>query len=94
MFALCLSAIQSMSPDERQTIKGESKDILFRRYHSAAKSAPLRANFTSSLDILLVQAFTLYLLAVCQYHEPNSFCVLTGTAVRLGQKIGFIETVL
>ena len=88
MFAIYLAAIQSMSADDCQIIMGESKDILFRRYNSAAKSALLRANFTSSLDILLVQAFTLYLLAVRQYHEPNSFWILTGTAVRLGQRIG------
>ncbi len=88
IFAIYLSAIQSMSADECQTVMGESKGILFRRYHSAAKSALLRANFTSSLDILLLQAFTLYLLAVRQYHEPNSFWILTGTAVRLGQRIG------
>ncbi|MCJ1458291.1 hypothetical protein MMC28_008662 [Mycoblastus sanguinarius] len=88
MFAIYLSAIQSMSADECQSIMGESKGVLFRRYHSAAKSALLRADFTSSLDILLVQAFTLYLLSVRQYHEPNSFWILTGTAVRLGQRIG------
>ena len=88
MFAIYLSALQSMSADECKTMMGESKDILFRRYHSAAKSALLRADFTSSLDIVLLQAFTIYLLAVRQYHEPNSFWILTGTAVRLGQRIG------
>lgn len=88
MFVIYLSALQSMSADECHTIMGESRGVLFRRYHSAAKSALLRADFTSSLDILLVQAFTLYLLAVRQYHEPNSFWILTGTAVRLGQRIG------
>ena len=88
IFAVYLSAIQSMSVNECETIMGEDKDILFRKYHSAAKSALLRANFTSSLDILLLQAFTLYLLAVRQYHDPNSFWILTGTAVRLGQRIG------
>ena len=88
MFAIYLSAIQSMSADECQTIMGESKGILFRRYHSAVRSALLRANFISSLDILLVQAFMLYLLSIRQYHEPNSFWILTGTAVRLGQRMG------
>ena len=88
MFAIYLSAINSMSADECQMIMGEDKDILFRKYHSVAKSALLRANFTSSLNILLLQAFTLYLLAVRQYHDPNSFWILTGTAVRLGQRIG------
>ena len=88
MFAIYLSALQSMSADECKNIMAESKDIMFRRYHSAAKSASLRANFMSSLYIVLLQAFTLYLLAVRQYHEPNSFWILTGTAVRLGQRIG------
>ena len=77
-----------MSADECQTIMGESKGILFRRYHSAVKSALLRANFTSSLDILLVQAFMLYHLSIRQYHEPNSFWILNGTAVRLRQRMG------
>ena len=87
MFVIYLSAIRSMSADECQTIMGESKGILFRRYHSAV-SALLRANFTSSVDVLLVQAFTLYLLSVRQYHEPNLFWVLTGIPVRLGQRMG------
>ena len=88
MFAIYLSAIQSMSADDCQATMGESKGSLIRRYHPAVRSALLRANFTSSLDILLVQAFALYLLSVRQYHEPNSLWILTGTAVRLGQRIG------
>ena len=88
MLAIYLSAIQSMSTDECQSIMGEKKGVLIRKYHLAVRSALLKANFTSSLDILLVQAFTLYLLSVRQYHEPNSLWILTGTAVRLGQRIG------
>ena len=88
MFAIYLSAIHSMSTDECQSIVGESKGVLVRRYHAAVKSALLRAKFMSSLDLLLVQAFTLYLLSVRQYQEPHSMWILTGTAVRLGQRIG------
>ena len=88
MFAIYFSAFQSMSTDECQSVMGESKAALLRRYHPAVRSALVSANFTSSLDILLVQAFALYLLSVRQYHEPNSLWILTGTAVRLGQRIG------
>ena len=88
MFAIYLSAIQSMPPHECQNVMGEAKGVLVRRYHAAVRSALLRADFTSSLDLLLVQAFALYLLSVRQYHEPNSLWILTGTAVRLGQRIG------
>ena len=88
MLAIYLSAIQSMSTNECQSIMGEKKGVLIRKYHLGVRSALLRANFTSSLDIVLVQAFTLYLLSVRQYHEPNSLWILTGTAVRLGQRIG------
>ena len=88
MFAIYFSAIQSMSAGECQSKLGESKDILIKRYHPAVRSALLRANFMSSLDLLLVQAFALYLLSIRQYHEPNSLWLLTGTAVRLGQRIG------
>lgn len=88
MFAIYLSAIQSMSTHECQNVMGEAKGVLVRKYHAAVRSALLRADFTSSLDLLLVQAFALYLLSVRQYHEPNSLWILTGTAVRLGQRIG------
>ena len=88
MFAIYLLAIQSITANECQLIMGESKSTLVRRYHSAVRSALLRANFTSSIDLLLVQALTLYLLAVRQYYEPNAFWILTGTAVRLGQRVG------
>ena len=88
MFAIYLSAVHSLSENECQTIMGETKGVLFRRYHSAVKKALHEANFTSTLDIQLLQAFILYLFAVRQYHEPNSFWILTGTAVRLGQRMG------
>ena len=88
MFAIYLSSTQSMSTHECQCILGESKDVIVLRYHAAVRSALLRASFISSSDLLLVQAFALYLLSVRQYHEPNSLWILTGTAVRLGQKIG------
>ena len=88
MFAIYFSAFQSMSADECQSIMGEGKGALIRKYHPAVRSALLRANLTSSLNILVVQAFVLYLLSVRQYHEPNSLWILTGTAVRLGQRIG------
>ena len=88
MFTIYLSAVQSMSADECQSTMGESKSTLFRRYHSAVKSALLKANYTNTQDILIVQAFTLYIFAIRPYHEPNSLWILTGTAVRLGQRIG------
>ena len=88
MFAIYLSAIQSMSTHECQSVMGESKGVIVHKYNAAVRSALLRANFTSSLDLSLVQAFALYLLSVRQYHEPNSLWILTGTAVRLGQRIG------
>ena len=88
MFAIYFSAIQSMSTCECQTIMGESKSVLIRRYQAAVRSALIRAKFMSSLDIVLIQAFALYLLSARQYHEPNSLWILTGTAVRLGQRMG------
>ena len=90
MFAIYLAAIGSMSADECQIVMGESKGVLTRRYHSAVRSGLLRANFTSSLDILPLQAFVLYLLSVRLYHghDPNSLWILSGTAVRLGQRLG------
>lgn len=87
MFAIYFSAIQSMSTYECQTIMGESKGVLIRKYQAAVRGALLRAKFLSSLDILLVQAFALYLLSARQYHEPNSLWILTGSAVRLGQRM-------
>ena len=90
MFAIYLSAIRSMSADECQIMMGESKAVLTRRYQSAVRSALLRANFTSSLDILLIQAFAIYLYSVRLFHghDTNSLWILTGTAIRLGQRLG------
>ena len=64
-----------MSNDECQSVMGESKAALIQRYQPTVRSALVRANFTSSLDILLVQASALYLLSVRQYHEPNSLWI-------------------
>lgn len=88
LFAIYLSAIHSMSADDCQSIMGESKRVLFCRYNDAVKEALLRAKFVSSINIVLIQAFTLYLFSVRQFHEPNSLWILTGTVMRMAQRLG------
>ncbi|KAI1372459.1 hypothetical protein F4677DRAFT_263499 [Hypoxylon crocopeplum] len=85
MFAIYTLAVTPMSSDECQASFSETKDILLVRYRAATVRALLAADFLTTRELEVLQAFVLFLLA-----DPESdlTAVLAGSAVKLGQRMG------
>lgn len=85
LFAIYTLAVTSLSSAECQSSFGESRDGLLMRYRHSALRALMTAEFLTTRDFEVLQAFVLFLLA-----NPDSelTCTLTAAAIRVGQKMG------
>lgn len=88
LFAVYHFAVVSSSDEECQQNFGQSRDILRGRYSTALKQALVNASFLKTTQLPVLQAFVLYLLSMRHSHDPHTFWQLTGTAVRIAQRIG------
>ncbi|KAM0329499.1 hypothetical protein ACHAQA_004808 [Verticillium albo-atrum] len=88
VFAIYYSAITSMEDDEVQTNFGSSRPHLLSQYRFALEQALAKANFLNTSDMVVLQAFTLFLTLV-RRHDDTRFCwTLTGLAIRMAQGLG------
>ena len=62
--------------------------MLLARYREAAEMSLVKAYVLRTQDIVVLQAYTLFLLAVRQYYDSRSLWVLSGIAVRIAQRMG------
>ncbi|KPM42801.1 hypothetical protein AK830_g3739 [Neonectria ditissima] len=85
LFAIYTQAVSSMPADDCMASFDETRDVLFIRYRAATFRALVDAEFLTTRDFEVLQAFVLFLLA-----DPESdlTSTLTGAAIRLGQKMG------
>ncbi|KAB2574846.1 Transcription factor vrtR1 [Lasiodiplodia theobromae] len=88
MFAIYTFAIVSLSPEECQSTFGESKNELLAKFHHGTKLALHRAEFLRSSQLIVLQAYILYLLAMRPYYDIQTLWSLSAVAVRMGQRIG------
>jgi hypothetical protein len=88
LFAIYTSAVASLSNEECCNLMGDSKSVLLRRYSAATQQALVDIGFMKTSDIVVLQAFVLFLLARRQHHDPNELWILSGVAIRIGQRLG------
>ncbi|KAI1412342.1 hypothetical protein F5Y13DRAFT_199975 [Hypoxylon sp. FL1857] len=85
MFAIYTVAVTPISLADCQALFGETRDTLLLRYRGATVRALMAAEFLTTRDPEVLQAFVLFLLA-----DPESYLtsILAGAAVKLGQRMG------
>lgn len=85
LFAIYTLAITFTFSVDCQASFGETRGTLLTRYRAATVQALIAAEFLTTKDLEVLQAFVLFLLA-----DPESDLnsTLTGAAIRLGQKMG------
>ncbi|RAH47967.1 putative C6 transcription factor, partial [Aspergillus brunneoviolaceus CBS 621.78] len=88
VFAIYRFSIYVMTDAECMLKLGHPRSTLSRRYHSAAQQALVNAAFLKTSDIQVLQALVLFLLSSRQYYDSQTYWILTGVAVRIGQRIG------
>ncbi|KAI1433855.1 fungal-specific transcription factor domain-containing protein [Xylaria sp. CBS 124048] len=87
MFAIYLAAIISLEAEEVMTNFGAEKTQLISRYRFATEQALARANCLTSSDLVVLQAFVLFLILVRRFDAKFS-TMLTGLVVKIAQSLG------
>lgn len=91
LFAIYFFATVSTPEDDFQREfrqLGQSYSSLQERYHLATRQALISCHFMKTTELAVLQAYVIFLLAVRQRYDPHTFWILTGIAVRLGQRMG------
>ncbi|KAI1182146.1 fungal-specific transcription factor domain-containing protein [Nemania serpens] len=88
MFVIYLAAITSMEPEEVLMNFGAEKSQLMARYRFATEQALARANCVTTSEIIVLQAFVLFLILVRRGDDTKFSTALTGLAVKIAQSLG------
>ncbi|RAH69812.1 putative C6 transcription factor [Aspergillus aculeatinus CBS 121060] len=91
VFAIYQFAVYAMTDADCMLKLGHPRGTLSRRYHSAAQQALVNAAFLKTSDIQVLQALVLFLLSSRQHYDSQTYWILTGVAVRIGQRIGLYQ---
>ncbi|KAK4984755.1 hypothetical protein LTR66_008389 [Elasticomyces elasticus] len=88
LFAIYYGAATSLLPEECWATFGEEKGVLLARYRFAIEQALARANFLTTEEIIIPQAFVIFLICLRRNNDARVIWTLTGLVVRIAQTIG------
>ncbi|KAH7156723.1 fungal-specific transcription factor domain-containing protein [Dactylonectria macrodidyma] len=88
VFSISYAAVTSMEEDDVMDNFGATKAELNFKYRLGLEHALAKADFLNSPDIVLVQAFTIFLFLVRRHDSPKFVWMMTGLAIRMAQAIG------
>ena len=87
-FAVYYGTITSLSPVECLENFGEERCVLLERYQFGVQQGLARANFLITEEIVVLQAFTLFLQCLRRNDDARTIWTLTGLIVRIAQTMG------
>ncbi|KAL8920628.1 MAG: hypothetical protein Q9208_006110 [Pyrenodesmia sp. 3 TL-2023] len=88
MFAIYHAAIVALPAEECEAMFGLPQPVVVNKYMLATQQALNAAKLLKNLDITVLQALVILLVASRHSIDPRSLWIHCGTAVRLGQRIG------
>lgn len=88
LFAVYYGTITSMWPEEVQKLFGEDKQDLLTRYRFGLEQALARAEFLQTDEIIVLQAFIIFLICLRRNDDARVIWTLTGLVVRMAQTLG------
>ncbi|PSN65272.1 hypothetical protein BS50DRAFT_575317 [Corynespora cassiicola Philippines] len=88
MFAIYYGAITSIQPQECLELWGEDRATLLSRYRFGLEQALARANFLYCDEIIILQAFLIFLMLLRRNDDARKIWTLTGLVVRIAQTLG------
>ncbi|KAI5360319.1 hypothetical protein Slin14017_G098800 [Septoria linicola] len=88
LFAVYHFAILSLEDAECMIQFGASRSTLLQRYHFCVRQALVTAGFLKTAEMMIMQAYVLFLLSCRSHYDPPTFWILTGVAVRIAQRMG------
>ncbi|KAK1528554.1 fungal specific transcription factor domain-containing protein [Colletotrichum costaricense] len=88
LFSIYYAAITSMEDEEVEKNFGSKKEEMLSQYRFALEQALAKANFLNTSDMVVLQAFVMFLTLV-RREDDTRFCwTLTGLAIRIAQGLG------
>ncbi|KAI1752663.1 fungal-specific transcription factor domain-containing protein [Xylaria castorea] len=88
VFAIYFAAITSMQEDEVVTNFATEKRQLVARFRFATEQALSRASCVTTSELVVLQAFVLFLILVRRYDDTRFSSALTGLVVKIAQSLG------
>ncbi|EAW19513.1 putative C6 transcription factor [Aspergillus fischeri NRRL 181] len=88
LFAIYYFAVFSMSDADCLQLFNQTKNHLMSTYRTAICQALVNASWLKSTAMPILQAYTLFLIAMRTQIDSHTFWILTGVAIRLAQRIG------
>ncbi|KAL4790154.1 fungal-specific transcription factor domain-containing protein [Aspergillus venezuelensis] len=88
IFSIYHFAVYSLSEEECTEKLGQSRTMLLQRYSSATRKALANAAFLRTTSMTVLQALVLFLMPCRHVYDPSTYWILTGVAVRIGQRMG------
>jgi hypothetical protein len=88
MFAMYYGSVTSMWEEECRAFFGEEKSVLLARYRFGVEQALARADFLQTDEMIVLQAFVLFLICLRRNDDARVIWTLTGLVVRMAQTLG------
>ncbi|RHZ47424.1 putative C6 transcription factor [Aspergillus thermomutatus] len=88
LFVIYYFAVFSMSNTDCLREFNQSRNHLMSRYRTAIYQALVNASWLKTTAMPVLQAYTLFLVAMRTQIDPHTFWILTGIAIRLAQRMG------
>ncbi|OTB16740.1 hypothetical protein K445DRAFT_317031 [Daldinia sp. EC12] len=88
MFAIYYAAVTSMEEEDVIANLGASKSELNLKYRLGLEHALAKADFLNVPDIVLVQAFAIFLCLARRYDSPRFVYMMTGLVIRMALSLG------
>ncbi|GAB7350167.1 hypothetical protein MBLNU459_g0832t1 [Dothideomycetes sp. NU459] len=88
MFTIYYGAATSLTTEECLAKLGEERSVLLSRYRFAIEQALARANFLTTEELVVLEAFVVYLICLRRNNDARVIWTLTGLVVRIAQTIG------
>lgn len=87
-YAICFAAVVSMSEDQCKQLLSDEKSRLMQRYRFAVEQGLARAQFLNSSNLVVLQAFIMFLACVKYIDTSRSTWALSGLAMQQAQAQG------
>lgn len=88
VFAIYLSAIVSLKPDECLARLGQERSLAVKRYRFAVEQALAKANMLNTQSLVLLQAAVLFLICVRREDDSKFVWSMNSVILRLAQGLG------
>lgn len=88
LFAIYYIAVFSMSDADCLQQFNQTKTQKMSRYRTAVCQALVNASWLKTTAMPVLQAYTLFLIAMRTQVDSHTFWILTGVAIRLAQRMG------